>query len=467
MKTKTKLFFFFFISLFFFIPISSFTPFVNAGNIANPIISTDILSVQLGDFQDSTPGDGSGKLDYIPGGFDLISFENLGQYGEPNYETGEVIYRAKVKWGFEVNAWTSTLFRNIYPFIDIDNVEEVPFLSIQYWKHAECFTKLIEYQTSTPQYKIKFNDIDFGTTTKTWKVEDGFDFSSGGVDVSGSYLQHNYHGSIPITVGIDSGLAYSGEISVAGQKFTVPMLTSDILYTKIVDMRGGECGSYEDRYSNQGFSTASVTVDVPDGTWSSTTTKLTDWFNNQKVGTISEKSNATISIQQSIYDLSYKGSTIHASGASNEQRFSLPIHIQPEVTKLRGYFNVMCGWFHWFSCCGTYRKNPWTVDERVIRDVSVHVQNMFVHYDLEMESELFMTCRFSGEISETFLEDPNLVISDMIWDTSYWGDQTVHIKLPKETSWYDWIIILIIVAVGVYVAYRVYKLYRERRKQAR
>lgn len=437
MKISNKFFFLFFFSIFILIPISSFSLFVNAGDVANPIISTDILSVDLGSFQDNTPGDGSGKLDYITGGFDLISFENLGQYGQPNYETGEVIYRAKVKWGLEVNAWTSALFRNIYPNININNVEEQIYLSIQYWRHVNCLlTGLGHYQSSTPTYGIKFYDIDFGS----------------------SYKQHDYHGSIPIIVGIDPGLKYSGEITVAGQAFTVPTLTSDILYTKIVDMRGGECGSYVDRYSNQGFSTASVTIKTDPDLFDSGVDKITEDFNEKGIGGITKDSNDTVWVQQSVYDLSYKGSTMHASGVSNEQAFSLPVHIQPEVTKLRNYFNLMKGGFHWYSCCGKYRKAVWSVDERIQRDVSVHVQNIFVHYDLEMESDLFMTCRFSGEISETFLEDPNLVISDMIWDQSIWGDEKVEIELIDEgVDWLIIILVVIIIGVGVYVVYTIYK----------
>lgn len=453
MKISNKFFFLIFIfSIFILTPISLFSPFVSAGEIADPMISTDVLSVDLGTFQDNTLGDGSGKLDYITGGFDLISFENLGQYGQPNPETNEVIYRAKAKWGFEVNAWTSTLFRNIYPFIEIENVQEVTFLSIQYWKHIPCiWPKLIEGQTSTPSYKIKFYDIDYGTS----KTEYVYNYAVEEVDVSGSYLQHDYHGYIPVTVGIDPGLAYSGEIKVAGQTFTVPLLTSDILYTKIADMRGGECGSYEDRYTDQGIDSASVTIDVPEGTWSSTTTKLTDWFNDEDVGSITKKSNDTLTVQQSVYDLSYKGDTKHASGTSNEFMFNLPVHIQPEVTKLRNYFNLKRGGFHWYTCCGKYRKSPWTVDERITRDVSVSVQNVFVHYDFEMETDLFMTCQFEGEISESFLDDPNLIISDMIWDASIWGDETVHIKLPKTTKWWEeiiiWILIIAVVGISFYI----------------
>lgn len=330
-----------------------------------------------------------------------------------------------------------------------------------------CQLPIGHYQTSTPSYKIKFHDIDYGTCTKTYR----FDFSSGDVDIAGSYLQHDYHGSIPITVGIDSGLAYSGEIEIAGQTFTVPELISDILYTKVVDMRGGECGSYTDFYTDEGMDSATVTIEVPEGTWSSDTQKQTDWFNNEEVGKISRRSNSSISIQQSVYDLSYKGLTLHASGTSNEFSFGLPVHIQPEVTKLRNYFNLKRGGFHWFQCCGEYRKSPWTVDERIIRDVSVSVQNIFVHYDLEMKSDLFMTCQFTGELSQSFLDDPDLIISDMVWDKSIWGDESVHIILPKEKAWWEdllwFIIIIIIIAVGVYIAYKIFKIYTGRGRHKR
>ena len=232
-------------------------------------------------------------------------------------------------------------------------------------------------------------------------------------------------------------------------------------------MRGGEVGSYEDRYTDEGMGDdgASVTVDIPSGTWSSNTIQLTDWFNSEGVGGITKMSNDTeITAQQSVYDLSYKGDTRHATGASNEFTFDLPVHIQPEVTKTRNYFNLKRGGFHWFQCCGKYRKSPWTVDERITRDVSAHVQNVFVHYDIEMESDLFMTCKFDGEISQSFLDDPNLIISNMIWDKSVWGDEDVHIKLTRENNWWEIIIWILVIAVVIYIAYRVYKSYRDKKR---
>lgn len=458
MKISNKNFFLIFFSIFILIPISSFSLYVHGAEVKDPMISTDILAVQLGNFVDST-NDGNIPLKKNKGGYDLISFDNYGEVSR-DLETNTVVYGAKVKWGFEVNAWSGLLYGNIFPFIDIENTESAIYLYSQTWVHV--LLGIGARSTGYTSYSIKYFNIDYGISAKKYFDIGGYRIPYDVVDVAGSYLPHSYNGYIPTTVSIAPGLKYSGQLEVAGQTFTVPTLTSDILYVEHVDMRGGECGGYEDRYSDQGISSASVTLNLADkDIFSGTEQAIVDWFNDGKVGEMSGFSNDTITIQQSVMDLSYTTGRHDAPEISNSHTFNLPLHIQPGVSKVRGYFNLKVGSYHWYTDTGTFNLNPVITSSRIQRDLSVHVQNVFVHYDLEMTSDIFMTCQFIGELSESFLDDPNLIISDMIWDTSVWGTETVDIQLTEEEDWWTWVLIILIVAVGVYIGYKLLSKYME------
>lgn len=445
MRKPSKNIFFLTLFIFFFtlILFSSFSPFVHAGKVNNPMITTDVLSVQLGQFKDNTPGDGSGKLNYITGGYDLLSFENYGEVSR-DLDTNTVVYGAHVKWGWEVTGWTSTLFRDIYPKINIDNIEEEWFLSYQIWKHLKFLgIKYGEKQQDSDVYYINYHDIDYGNVFKA----------------------HNYHGYIPITVSIAPGLKYSGEVTVAGQSFTVPTLTSDILHVRVDDMRSGDCGSYQDRYSDQGINGTTVKLMAEPLSWSYDAKEVMDWFNSHDWD-FKRMTDDTITEQQSVIDKSFERSRYDSPDISNEFIFDLPIHIQPEVTKVRQYFTMTKGHFHWYTCGCGFRQGPTIITKRIQRDISVYVQNVFVHYDLEMESDLFMTCQFTGNLSQSFLDDPDLIISDMIWDTSIWGDESVEIVLPEINPWMDILMWIVIILVLIIVGYLIYRYFKKKRQVA-
>lgn len=427
-----------------FISISSISQFSIAGAIDDPIIDVNVLSVSLGSFQDTTLGDGSGKLKAIPGGYDLSSFENLGEYSR-DLSTNKILYYARVKFGFEVNVWTTILYNNIFPNINLNKKAEYPFLSIAYWKHIADWAKWMGgYKLYDKSYTAQYKEIDFGSI----------------------YNRHNYDGTLPISITINPGMKFSGEIYLDGSAFTVPQLTSDIVSVKIADMRGGECGSYEDYYSDQDLSEGSATLTVLDPTISGTSQKIVDWLNDhdlgyQKRGDVAYDSGA--SIQQAIRDLSYKGDVFPDTTISNTLDLDLPVQIQPEVKKFREYIDFNYGHFRYFTCCGDIME-PSVDGYSVERDVSVHVYNQFIHYDLELEADFFMTCQFEGAISQSFLDDPNLHISDMLWDTAILGSHKVDVGLTIEQNWLTYLIWIIVIIVIISVAYLVYRKYKSKKK---
>ncbi|KKN04824.1 hypothetical protein LCGC14_1093470 [marine sediment metagenome] len=464
-RTNKSTFFFFFIILFSFC--LSFIPTALAGEIDNPIITTDILAVQVGGFQDTTTDDGRGKIDISKGGYDLISFENMGMVpGSYDEVSKQAIYRARVVFGFEVNAWTSATFNDIYPKINIDNTVKTPYLQTAVWHHIGLHILPIgAYLGSSKTYSIEYRSIDYGTTTKRLFNIFGILRITDVVDVPNSYLLHDYHGTIPTTITISPGLRFSGAITVGGQTFSVPTLTSDIIYTQIKNVRGGEAGGYEDRYSDQGMDTASVLLTLADkNEYSTTIQKIVDWFNDGNVGRIANKKNESITIQQSIIDKSHSNDRYDSINIGNSFSFNIPVHIRPGVTKLRNYFDLTTGTFRWFAD-GHWNMNPSITTKTIQRDVSVSVQNVFIHYDFEVISDLFMTTQFTAELSQSFLNDPNLEISDMIWDKSIWGDKIVEIVLTKTPSIWDILIMILTIVAIIVVAYFVFKYLRSRRRK--
>ncbi|MFX0024591.1 MAG: hypothetical protein ACFE9S_19910 [Candidatus Hermodarchaeota archaeon] len=343
-----------------------------------------------------------------------------------------------------MNVWTACLYNNHFPNINLNKETQILFLHIHYWNHLADWAKgLGGYGVTLANYYSKYREIDFGNT----------------------FLAHNYDGSLPITITINPGKKFEGELFLDGSVFKLPSLTSDIVSVKIIDVRGGECGSYEDYYTDQGHSEGSAHLTVLDPTISGVSQKIVNWLNSYDLGwqrseEVSHDPGAVI--QQSIRDESWKGQTFIDDSTSKSTQFFLPVHIPPEVKKSREYIDFTKGAFRYFLCCGDIDLA--SVEEfRIERDISVHVYNQFVHYDLEVETDLFLTVQFEGKISESFLNDPNLHISDMLWDTSILGTYMVDIGLTKEQDIFSTIIIIIVLVLLLVVAYILYKRYKRKR----
>lgn len=456
MKKSNKFFFLILFSIFILIPINSF-PYVSGQTGRDPTIVADYLKVKLIDFDDSSPGDTKKELSYMPGGRDLLSFENMGiMEGSYNSDTNSFIVWAEATFGFEVTAWSSCLFTDMYPEIEIDAIRKVPIFHYRTWKHG--------------QICIPFTDICecaiWDVLTYSNAINDWYYFSYREVDRGDVHNVHNHHGSIETKVWIDPGDKLSGEMTVASQTFSVPKLEAKILDLTIADMRGGECGDYEDRYTDADIDEEYVEFTLIEQ-WrhSITTTKVVDWLNAQEIGH-HEPINLSIDpvIQQGYHDLTFKGYPFPGSN-ENEMTFNLPVDLQPHVTVKRQYIPYTFGSVRLYVCCMEWDGTPYVVDDVVPRDLSIHVYNMFAHYDLEVKMDLFMDCQFTGELSESFLEDPNLIISDMVWDETIWQQTPKYALPPPDLPWWIWILIILIIAIAVYIGYKLLSKLIESRKK--
>ncbi|KKM86825.1 hypothetical protein LCGC14_1275140 [marine sediment metagenome] len=455
MKTSKNFFFLiFFFSIFILTPISLFSPYVS-GAEGDPVVISDFLKVDLIKFNDATPGDTITGPSYIPGGRDLISFENKGILeGSYNSETNSFVVWAEVTFGFEVNAWTANLIEDIYPEIVPDSEGKTAHFHYRTWKHGQIWLiidvfcepwDLVWYTSAINEiYYFKYNEVDYG-------------------DV---YNVNDHDGSIETKIWIDPGRKLSGETTIAGQTFTTPILEADILDVSIVDMRGGEVGSYNDRYTGivDGEDEGGVEITTLEPwLYPVTTTKIVNWLNEQDLGWHTPEELTVATIQQGFIDLSFKGADIPGS-QENEMTFNLPIHLQPEVTKTQQYIPYTYGRIKYYTCCGKLVTWP-TVDDKVQRDLSVHVYNQFVHYDLEVKLDLFMNSEFTAELSESFLDDPNLIITDRMWDATVFGEEPKILLPPPDFPWWMWLLIFLIVAIGVYVGFKIFKVYMESKRK--
>lgn len=450
MKISNKSFFFF---LFTFIILSLICPSINVNAAeGDPIIISDFLKVDLIQFNDNTPGDSVIGLSYIPGGRDLHSFENQGILeGSYNSDTNSFVVWAKSTFGFEITAWSACVIENIYPNIDEDSITDIPYFRYRTWKHGQwpifggCEPWGVLYYADAidKTYHFRYHEVDYGDVLKA----------------------HNHDGNIETKVWIDPGRKLSGEITVVGQTFTTPTLESDMLDLTITDMRGGECGSYEDRYTSGDDDEGGVTFTTIDSwKYSGTTLKTIAWLKEQDIGWHTPEELIETTEQQGIRDLSFKGAIFPGSN-KNEMTFNLPVRLQPRITQTSQKIPYTHGDIKYYPCCGMLVVYD-VSDDKVERDLSVHVYNSFVHYDIEVKLDLFMDVQFSADLSETFLEDPNLVITDRIWDGTVFGQEPNILFPPPDLPWYIWILIIIIIGVGTYMGFKLLSKYLETKKKS-
>jgi len=281
LKTKNKLFFFFFISLFIFIPISSFTPTILAVENTQ-VLGVDLLAINAGTFDDFTSGDSIRTLKSSVGGRDLLAFENLGMVSYDE-NTKTAVYGGIITFGAEANAYTAVLCEDAYPRsggTDFDKQTERVFLSYQIWERILLIPVKVGHSHI---FSINYREIRYG-----------------------QLYSHNYDGILPLNIEIDTGLFISkvGELEVGGQTFSVPKMTSDIKSVVEVDKRGGEVGGYEDRFTGESEGEEEVTVEIilPSTAWSFSVKKVTDWFNEEMKPVLTLEDTKITSIQQSVVD---------------------------------------------------------------------------------------------------------------------------------------------------------------------
>ncbi|KKN36769.1 hypothetical protein LCGC14_0770290 [marine sediment metagenome] len=414
------------------IPIIAIVSINAFSGITDTTISTDFLSVSTGDFIDNTPNDGSGMLKVTTGGGDLHSFENKGvlSYSE---DRKTVLFSADAVFGFEMTTHTEATWMDIFPQGYVKNWK------LWYFRYATQSTTVylwifpVTRRTGDSYWHIKFDSIVFGPQ-----------------------VRHDYNGDIPITVTIDPGLKYTNDITIGENTFIVPKVIPDISKIKVVNYRAGIVGEYEDIYVDSTVEPdKAIELVVLSEKTSTETQKYTDFINSANIGDMTFGTMVKDDIQQQAISGDQVGTEYSTAGISNIVDFNYQMHLQPGVYKVHQDNAINAGQFGYDTATDyvvfaiDYPDFPWS------RDVSVHVDNAYIHTDFIVKVNLVMTAEFDAALSESTLNDPNFELSNIIWDKTV-GIESGRIAIPPpEPKWYDeyliLIITLIVVIVGLYI----------------
>lgn len=374
----------------------------------------------------------------------LRSFENLGQSVEDSdIDNGVIAYMAKAVFEFETVAWTKVTVNNVFPTLWTGKEdEEYPFFRLE--ETDNLYYSLFEPEISVYSVSWKHLDID-------------------------NINEHRYNGYFPVDLHIDPGLLFSGGFELGGVTFDTPSLKANIIDVHIEDSYDKNIGKYTDTFVDiAGVKEGYVDFTIIDETniLGNREKMVVDWLNglSPKLGWQSGDIEEGVSYIQGLRSPDPDGSSLPDKisgdelGTSNLWTCYMHYDLQPQVDKSIQYVKINKASLEWDSL-DTFLSPPAirvlvhphidTLPERV---VGVHIYNQMIHYDCLAEVEFVMTIKTDGVMSESFLADPNLYLSDMVWDISFMGDSIVHIVFAPVIGGDIWDIIwLIIVIIGIVV----------------
>ncbi|MHA2033359.1 MAG: hypothetical protein ACW99Q_28645, partial [Candidatus Kariarchaeaceae archaeon] len=423
-KVKIILFSFVFLCLFSSVVISvkGYTPTVRA----------DWLYVTTGSFVDKSPHSWENNVRIVPGGVDLIEFENLGMISSND---DEVLYKARSTFGFEITMNTDVDYNAVYPDINRDKQHSEWFLTVG---RKYCW----EYKTTI--YSVLWNTIDLGTKRT-----------------------HNYDGHIPVTVGIRNIRGNDGTIILNGQTFETPAYVADIVKTKVTGLRDGEVGVYKDLFPKGDVKEGTVEFQELDDDFSATESEIINYLNTADLGWRSGDIVRGQTLQQARLYGDQIGAEYSNIVSSDSYTFPLGARIQPEVYEMKQmndirYAKIKYGAEWCWSGLFEVLEGPATKTAPK-RITAVHVNNYFLHWEFEVTVEFIATVESTAKLTQAILNDPYLKAGDMIWDVDFTGDYEVDV-IPTRYSIGDWfsgvfgglfgniftIIIIIVVVVVIY-----------------
>jgi len=434
-KNKSLILFVSIISILFiqFIPI---LPYSVAVETSDAVIDADDMFVTHGNFVDTSPDPRENQVWVTTGGKDLISFKNL---GVSNTKTTDeiLVYEAEVTFGFEMTLHTSVAFDDVYPNIDIDNIVNKMFFAV--WT-ARWYPLGSWYN----QYDVGYNDVVFGD-----KVD------------------HDYTGSIPMTVGFKT---WTGKqpLVVNGVEISTPYYDADVSNVNTINIRDGEVGGYEDVFvDSTGFREGTVDFTKTEDTPTDTGAVL-DWLDSKDLGWTGVNTTYNAGIQQSVITALWENYDNPNPATVKEFSFPVGARIRPEVYAIKNDIEVR-------SAAISFEQQlfgDWKIfvtlqpsTNMVKRTVGVHVVNQFIHWDFTVDMMVYASVQNSAELSQSILNDPYLKMGDFIWDTGFVGAREVDVRVPSDPAddWWIWLIVVLIVCVGLYVGYKIYKSSIQRR----
>lgn len=433
------------IKIIFFLTLFLFMSFISIG-FNRAVISGSDLTIQASwlyetrdPFIDIDPHDWENKIKFSLGGEDLLDFRN---HGVISVNDTEILIRSTVLFGFEVNAYTTVGYKDVFPEIDEDK------------EHSELFVEA----------RIRRLEIDvlYERSYVNWLTIDLGD--------KDTHQYHEYDGVLPITIGIQDILPPSGQIVLNGIEFAIPKYTWNVIEVRTEKIRDGEAGAYMDIFTDaSGIDEGTVRTETLGDDFSSSEDdvlgQVEDWDLGWKAGPIERAKN----LQQSVID---SDESTHHSIPFEENTpftFSLPITLHPEVYEYVQYNEIRRAIFDYWTW-GFYQGEIHPIygpktEVAPKRIVAIHTSNYFLHWDLIAEIDFYATIPVTAELSESIMADPYLKRGDMVWDVSFTGAYDVTLPFTKQDpiadaldyitdmfGEYGWILILVIlVGVGIYI----------------
>ena len=435
--SKKKIFFFFFSLLilfnaFFSINTNAFIPKDDL------TIKSNWLYITKGSYRDFDPKDWKTNIKFSTGGKDLLSFENRGII---SINESEVLFKSSIRFGFEANAYTNVDYKDVYP-----NIESKTFIANFLTVHKFMYSMSIGWE----YYDVSWDSLVYG-------------------------IEHEqiYDGILPITVGIKEMVPPTGVISVNGRSFSIPTYTYDITEVGILQVRDGEAGKYMDIFTDAAeiqegtVSTEILGQDVDSG-YKEIMNAVANWDLGWRAGQIVRGQ----TLQQSEIDTDPVGVSYDSIKFEQDTPFifNLPVTLAPEVYEIIQDNTYRAATF-------TYEKSiqkleVWTSPHTEIapsRVVAVHTVNPFLHWDFYIDIDFYATMPVTAEVSQAILADPYLKRGDMVWDSDFTGVYDVIYAPTKGdpiSNFFKWvgnlfsglwgiIILIIIVAVGVFILIKV------------
>ena len=424
----------FFFSILFFTLI--LIPIVSIKGEATPIIESNWLYTELGAFQDKTPHSWENKIQFASGGYDLLSFENLGIVAS----TDElVVYKSAVQFGLEITANTYAGISDSFTGLDLAHDNGYTYFSV-------IHTGVFGIHLSSQSYSVHWNSVEFD-----------------------SFRNHNYDGVIPITVGIKDITSKSGAMALNGVLINFPEMKADVLQVKVQEVRPGVVGSYEDIFTDiSGISEGKVELISFDEQLPGPTS-LINYYNSQDLGFHVGNVMKGMTYQNMEAGGSQKGATFDNVDPANNEAFTFNLFslLTPEAYETVQYNTIKyAGILHdVFTGFIVPTVGPAT-KVAPLRRVAVKTVNPFVHWDLTVEVEFYATIASTAKLTESILSDPFLERGDWVWDTSVVGDYEVQVILPNVLTEIIMGIIIGIIVIVVIAAILLWIFFKKMRRSS-
>ena len=432
-KYLNKFFFLFFLTFIVILP----TACVAVTEVANPTITADHLSVRLGSFAPQVTMPKSNKLQIVQGGYDLVSFINLGRYSYDEV-SNQILYKAKARFEFELTAYTTASPHDVDPNFKVDNYVSREFLKV------DKFSWIYDPNRKVTSYHIKYYEIDFSIKDK-----------------------QEYSGYIPATIEIKNTIGFGGTRKIDGYTFTMPALEYDVMSVSVASLRQGIAGDKSDILIDF-TGTREGKLKIYSATQETANKEVMDYINKKaNIGWKAGPTTDYITLQNWEVSGAQVGAVLDSIDPA-KNTYKIPIHLKPEISIKRQY-NTITWASIWWDYVDTwlispkgmgFYAGPSTI--QVPRTVAVKVVNHYIHYVFNVDMDLYMTVQPDHVLSSTELNDPFYALGDWVWDASVQGDVPT---LAEDTVTWDliggvfniiWtILIIIIVAIAIYLFARI------------